>query len=102
MIIKECKRGAIEIYRAIPPIKKWPGIIYRATINFAKGVKDFVVDLAKFIRDIPKALYDGAKYILKRMWEGIKAIPRLIKFAAQATWSGIKAAAFWVKDLFLK
>ena len=90
------------MYRAIPPVKEWPKIIYRAMINFAESLKDFVLSLAKIIKEAPKATYQASKYLLKRTWEGIRAIPQLVKLGAETLWSWLKTVAFWFRDLFFK
>lgn len=96
------KRNLIKLYNAIPPVKEWPGILYRGMVAFGKGLKDFAVTTVKIIKEAPRAIYETTKFLLKTSWKAIKAIPGLIRSAAQAIWSGIKAVGSWVRDLVLK
>ena len=99
-LIKATSREAIRLYRAIPPVSEWPDIISRAVISMAKGIGRFLVALGKALKAIPKATYDTGKYIVKRTWKGIKAIPHLVKIGAEKLWSGVKIIGTWLKDLF--
>ena len=101
-IIKATSREAVRLYRAIPPVNEWPSIISRAVISMAKGIGRFLVALGKAVKATPKAIYKTGKYILKHTWEGIKAIPHLVKFGAEKLWSGVKIIATWLKDFFLR
>jgi hypothetical protein len=101
-IIKALKAGAVDLYRAIPPIKEWPGIISRALISMAKTTRNFLIAFAKGIKASPKILYNAGAYIVKKSWKGIKAIPHLVKKGAEKTWSGLKVFGSWIRDLLLR
>jgi hypothetical protein len=101
-ILKGTKRSIVRLYKAIPPLKEWPGVVSRAMISMAKGIKEFLIAVAKGIRATPKAIYKTGKYLVKRTWKGIKAVPQLIKIGAEKTWSGLKAIGSWIKKLFLR
>jgi hypothetical protein len=101
-IIKECKNGIVGLYRAIPPVNEWPGIISRAMIDLAKGIKQFFIVLAKAIKALPKAIYLTGKYLLEKTWKGLKAIPNLLTIAAQKTWSGLQILASFLRDVLLR
>jgi hypothetical protein len=101
-IIKATSRGAVRLYRAIPPVKEWPDIIFRAVISIAKGIGRFLVALGKVLKAIPKATYETGKYIVEQIWKGIKAIPHIVKIGAEKLWSAIKVTATWLKDFFVR
>lgn len=81
----------ILIYYAIPPVEEWPGMVSGAIIGMAKAIKIIL-----------KALYIAGKYVIKKRWEEIKAVPLLIKTGVKKLWSGFKILAFWLQDLLLK
>jgi hypothetical protein len=108
-LAKSLGHGVRRLYKAIPPIKEWPGILWRTIVSIAKGIKEVVVALAKFVRDLPKnvyhggkAMWKGTKWLAKKTWRGIKAVPGLLKMGAQKTWSGIKIVANWLGDVLLR
>lgn len=100
-LVKWGKCEMVQLYRAIPPIRQWPRIVADACISTLRGIKKFVIELGKVIKATPKAVYHGGKYIVKKAWQGIKAIPDLAATSARKTWNGIKAAAAWLQDLML-
>jgi hypothetical protein len=95
---KETKR----MVKGIPPIRTWPGILKRAAMATANGLKKFAVGLGKVIKATPKAVYEVGKYSVKQFWKGIKAVPDLIKMGARKTWKGIKAVGLWLENLFMR
>jgi hypothetical protein len=101
-IIKSISRTVVRIYKSIPPLDKWPGVIKRAIINFAKGVKRFAIGVGKAIRLAPKVVYTIGKYATTRLWKGIKAIPRLVRLAGEQLWLGLKTVAFFCRDLLFR
>jgi hypothetical protein len=101
-ILKASKRGIVKLYRAIPPLKEWPDIVSRAMVSMAKGIKTFFIELAKGLKATPKVVYKEGKYLVKRTWKGIKAIPRLVKIGAEKTWSGLKLLGTWIKELLMR
>jgi hypothetical protein len=101
-LLKELGKGTIEMVKGIPPIKFWPAILRRAAIATAKGLKEFVIDLGKVIKETPRAVYEVGKYSVKWFWKGMKAVPGLVKQGARKTWKGIKAAGSWLENLFMR
>ena len=83
-------------------MKKWPGIIKRKAINVAKGLKQFVIGIGKVIKSTPKAIYMIGRYIVTRLWKGIKAIPKLLRLAGEQIWLGLKTSAIFLRDLFFR
>jgi hypothetical protein len=81
----------ILIYYSIPPVKEWPGVVSRAIIGIVKGIKLIL-----------KAFYIAGKYVTRKRWEEIKAIPLLIKTGVRKLWSGLIILAFWLQDLLFK
>ena len=101
-ILKASKRGIVRLYKAIPPVKEWPGIISRAVVSMLRGIKKFLIAVGKGIKAMPKALYQTGKYIAKQTWKGIKAVPHLVATGLRNTWSGLKVIGVWLKDFFLR
>ena len=101
-IFKASKRGIVRLYKAIPPLKEWPGIISRAVVSMLRGIKHFLIAVGKGIKATPRALYETGQYIVKRTWKGIKALPHLAASAIRNTWAGLKIIGIWLKDFFLR
>jgi hypothetical protein len=97
-ILKALRKGIIKMAKAVPPITQWPGILKRALIAVAKGLKAFGIAVGKGVKATPKALYKAGKYVGKQTWKGIKAVPGLVKKGAKKTWNGIKAIPGLVKS----
>ena len=101
-LLKMGKRRVVRLYRSIPPLKEWPRIASDACMSTLRGIKDFMIELGKVIKATPKVVYRGGKYLAKRIWHGIKAIPDLVTLGAMKTWDGIKTVASWLQDLISK
>ena len=101
-ILRASGRGLMRLYRSIPPISEWAGIIARAVKSLLRGIKDFLVGTAKVIANAPKVMYKSGKYIVKRTWKGIKALPELIKIGARKTWEGLKVFGRWLQEFLLR
>jgi len=101
-ILKASGRGLMRLYRGIPPISEWGGIIARAVKSLLRGIKDFLVSTAKAIANAPKAMYKCSKYIVKQTWKGIKALPELIKIGARKTCAGLKVFGRWLQEFLLR
>jgi hypothetical protein len=101
-LIQESGKGLMRMYRAIPPIKQWPKILGQAIISIAKGIRDVVIDIVDIIKATPKALYRSGKYLAKKFWSGIKAVPSLVKQAAKMVGRGLKRLGLWIANLFTK
>ena len=96
------KGELVRLYRAIPPVRQWPGIVADACISTLRGIKNFVIGIGKVIKATPRAVYEGGKYIVKKLLQGIAALPGLVSTGAQKTWNGIKKVASWLQDLVLR
>ena len=101
-ILKASGCELTRLYRNIPPISEWGGIIARAVKSLLRGIKDFLVGTAKVIANTPKAMYKAGKYIVKRTWKGIRALPGLIKIGARKTWEGLKVFGRWLQEFLLR
>jgi hypothetical protein len=98
-LLKMGKSEMVRLYRSIPPVKEWPRIAADACVSTLRGIKNFMIELGKVIKATPKAVYNGGKYLVKKIWRGIKAIPDLVTTGALKAWNGIKAVATWLQDL---
>jgi len=96
------KGELVRLYRAIPPIRQWPGIIADACISTLQGLKKFVIGVGKVIKATPRAVYEGGRYVVKKFWQGIKALPGLVATGAKKTWNGMKKVAGWLQDIVLR
>jgi hypothetical protein len=101
-ILQELKCRLIAFYKSIPPMREWPGIIWRGLCTFATGCKEFAIDLAYAIKQLPRWVYETAKQCGLSVWEAIKAIPGAIRNFIELVWTGLKNLGNWVVDLFLR
>jgi hypothetical protein len=101
-LLKELGKETIRMVEGIPPLRTWPGILKRAVMATANGLKKFVIGLGKVIKATPEAVYEVVKYSVKQFWKGMKAVPDLIRTGAKKTWNGIKAVGSWLENLFMR
>jgi hypothetical protein len=90
------------LYLGIPPISEWGNVIARAVKSMVTGLKDFFVGFGKVIAKTPKAVYKAGKHVVKKVWKGIKAIPRLVIIGAEKTWEGLKTFGRWLENFLLR
>jgi hypothetical protein len=101
-IITESAKSLGRIYRATPPLKEWPKILYRAIVVIGKAFRDFIVGIFDLVKATPKALYTFGKYLGKQFVRGIKAVPGLVKRAVKSIVQWAKRAGQWLANLFLR